>query len=282
VLNGNVPFDGAGLTTPDGFLLPGFLSALGPVVLDQLLARLDRSGDVDNPWFLATRITVTPSSTLTIGLNRAALFGGEGNEPVTLRRVLLMLVGVTDADAKDSDFENQVASFDFRWRPVRRLLVHAEYAADDAGAFIRVPAITVGASVAAVAHPALTMGAEVTGIARSTGTFPAWYRHGALADGWTDRGMLLAHPLGGNGIEAGLTWQVDPESSPMIASGRLYARDRGSENLFSPDRHGASAGAEFRLRLQTTSWLRVDGAADVEWGRSWNRWAARLAAAAAF
>jgi hypothetical protein len=281
-LSGRVPFDGGGLDTPAGFVLPGFLRVLGTVRVNQVVARFDRTGDVAEPWFVATRLSFAPSSRVAVGVNRAALFGGEGNEPVTLGRLLLVLFGITDSRGKDSDFENQVASLDVAWNPGGSVLLWAEYGFDDAGtAFVLVPGLSLGALWAGPSWAeALSIGGSVTGIASSCCGHPRWYFHGALADGWTDRGVLLGHPLGGNGLEAAFEWALDPATSRVLARGRFFVRDRGRENLYSPDRHGRTGGIEAWLQVMPGG-FRLEAGLESEVGAGPDRWSALLRAAIA-
>src|SRR5690606_12867028 len=93
VLGDDARFTGGGVETAEPFRLPGFLRFAGDVRVSQTFARMERSGTIDDPWFLATRISFAPHARFALGLNRAAIFGGEGNEGVTARRVLLMLIG---------------------------------------------------------------------------------------------------------------------------------------------------------------------------------------------
>jgi hypothetical protein len=166
-LSGSIPLLGGGFDTPSGFRLPGFLAALGRIRVNQVVSRFERSGDIARPWFVATRLSFAPSDRISFGINRAALFGGDGNEPVTLGRVLLVAFGITDSRGKDSDFENQVASLDVVWNAGRSVLLWAEYGFDDAGtSFILVPGLTVGALWSSPSWaPALSVGGSVTGIA---------------------------------------------------------------------------------------------------------------------
>lgn len=274
VLSGRTLFDGGGLDTPAGFGLPGFLKGLGTFRISQVIARFDRSGDIRNPWFVATRVSIEPSPSLTIGVNRAALFGGTGNEPVTVGRLFLVLFGITDSRGKDSDFENQVASLDVAWN-AGGVLLWAEYGFDDAGpSFLLVPGITVGALWDGPT-PSLALGGSVTAIASSCCGHPAWYRHAALADGWTKNGVPLGHSLGGNGLEAAIDWTLDPLSAPFSARGRFIFRDRGSENLYSPDLRGQAIGADLAARAYVgrISW---ETALSSEVGPGPDRWALTL------
>jgi hypothetical protein len=251
VLYGSPAFDGAGIATPDGLRLPGPLRALGPVRVTQLVARMQRSGGFERPWFTATRVLLAPHDRVALGLQRAAVFGGTDNEPVTPRRVLLMALGLTDVGGKSTAFENQVASVDVFWRlpTALPLALVAEWGLEDAGfAFLHVPGARLGIELAAVpGAPPLGLGVDFVAMARSRRSYPPWYFHGALADGWTDRGRLLGHPLGGNGFESAISWHLAPPRAPLAAEGRVHARRRGRENRLAPDRAGWSAGAELRL-----------------------------------
>jgi hypothetical protein len=250
VLNGTTTFDGFGVGARDGFRAPW----VGRVFPEISLARLPRSGDVRHPLFHSMRITLAPSPSLAIGLNRAVIFGGDENFGVTPIRVLFMLIGLSDVAAKDSDFENQVASVDVLWRTRLGdwpLGLYAEIGAEDSGwGFAYVPGIVAGAELAELpAWPELALGVEVVHIDEHCCTYPPWYQHGALADGWTDRGRLLGHPLGGAGTQLTLYGRADLPRVPMLTNARLSFRNRAPENLFSPVQQGGSFGGEVGLLM---------------------------------
>ena len=273
VLNERTPFTGVGLILPDGVAVP----VVQRIYLDLAVARLRRSGTVEHPYFHASRITLAPHADLAIGLNRAVIFGGDDHIAITPARIALMLLGFPDVRGKDSDFENQVASIDVLWR-VRRgatpVVVYAEYGADDSGfAFARVPAVLAGVEVLRLPSlPDWGVGLEAVHFARRCCTYPPWYRHGALADGWTDRGRLLGHPLGGDGSEAALTGSY---THNLRVSSRVFVRRRGIDNLFSPDRQGWSSGAAFSLGLPVKS-VTVELHGEAEFGANWSAGTARL------
>lgn len=270
------PFDGAGVELARGVRLPWIFRSLGPFRGLVSLARMERSGPVERPWFLAMRASVSPHRSLSIGLNRAALFGGEGNEAVTPQRIALMLVGLTDTGAKDSDFENQVASVDAVW--TRRvgghpLTLYGEFAVDDVGfTFFKVPALQLGAEIVGIGSGAgFSLGVEHTSFADSCCGHPPWYQHAALAQGWTDDGVLLGHPLGGNGSEWALTWSVDAPGAGLF-EGRFFVRDRSAENLLAPAREGSSLGGRLAVHGDVSR-LRLRLDATAERGRSgWWAW----------
>ncbi len=258
VLGGGAgPLWGLDVRQRRGFRIP----VLGGFTVGLQIGALPEAGPGNRrPLFHAMRVELRPSHDVVIGLNRAVIFGGSASEiPVTPRTVGLMLLGITDTRGKDSDFENQVASVDVRWRtrlsgrPVR---IGAEYAADDAGfAFARVPGLRFDAEARVGPLPDSWSGLEVTWLAGPTATYPPWYRHGALAWGWTDRGVPLGDPLAGQGLSVAATWGIAlPGTAIELGSGLVR---RGDHNLLAPDLAGNGLLAELEARGWRGGW---------EWG----------------
>jgi hypothetical protein len=245
----------------DGIGLP----ILRRVYVDGMVARLPRNGPVEHPWFLASRVTLSPHPDIAIGLNRAAIFGGEDELSITPWRVLLMLLGRPDYPGKDSDFENQVASVDVLWRlrvADLPLAVHGEWGTDDTGfSFWHVPGVRAGFEL-----PSAGLGVEGVYFGGQAYGYPPWYRHGALSEGWTERGRLLGHPLGGHGKEAALMYQQVGQR--LIGQARVYARQRGEDNLFAPTRAGNSVGGSVGL-LFAHGGFQVEANAEGERGDGW-------------
>jgi hypothetical protein len=286
VLGQHAVFDGLGFTTAAPFALPSFLRHLGGVRASLLVARMDASGDVAHPWFAASRISFEPSPAWAVGLNRAAIFGGAGNAPITARRLFLVLLGARDTEGKDSDFENQVASLDVAARlggPLA-MIAYGEIGIDDIGrALARLPGVLAGIEANRIpGATGLAIGAEASGFVGSCCGFAPWYRHGLLAAGWSDGGRLLGHSLGGHGLETALTWRVDPAANGFLAAGRLYFRDRGTDNVFAPERAGESVGGRLRFSLPTLTRFRIEAGAAFETGRGWRAWSLDLALARVF
>lgn len=230
---------------------PVRLPVIGRVQLALQIGALREAGPGNRwPFFHAMRVEVRPGEDVVFGLNRAVIFGGSRSPvAVTPRTVGLMLVGVTDTRGKDSDFENQVASLDVRWRTRaadRPLLLAAEYGVDDSGyAFARVPGVRVQGEIAWSPFGAGWTGVSLVAIAPPTGTYPAWYRHGALAWGWTDRGTPLGSPLGGDGWGALATWRRESAAGGLALGAGPFVR--GGENLFAPDLEGTGLAATIGL-----------------------------------
>jgi hypothetical protein len=278
VLSPDVAFDGVGIRTSRPIDLPGFL---GDGTASLLLARVDRSGDVSRPWFSAATLSFAPTPGLRFGFNRAVLFGGDGNvESVSARNVVLMMLGITGQLGKDSGFENQVASLDV-WTRMRigdlPFSLYGELGVDDVGfSLFSTAALLAGVQLAAVPGlERLAIGLEYARFPASCCGHPPWYRHGNLGDGWTDRGRLLGHPLGGQGSQLSVDWSFAATIARL--TGQLFIRSRGEENLFAPDRVGSSTGAAIRTDAPVSNRVALRAQLAAERGApGWNAWNASL------
>ena len=254
VLSPVVAFDGGGVELPGGIAL----GPLGQLRGQFFLSRLDRSGVVGRPWFTGARLVLAPRPWLAIGLNRAAVFGGNGNsEGVSLWNLALMSAGITSYLGKDSGFENQVASVDV-WMRTRvgatPLALYGEWGFDDIGrAPLNVPGIRFGVELPAIARGhAVSLGIEHGRFAGSCCGSPPWYRHRQLGDGWAVGGVPMGHELGGAGSQWDLRVGYFDEAPALSAVLRVFTRHRGEENMYAPDREGRSWGtglaADWELR----------------------------------
>jgi hypothetical protein len=246
-------FDGVGGFLREPVRLPGVLRHLGPIRFTTFVARLERSEPVLRPWFWAARGSIEPHERVTLGVNRGAMFGGEGTADVTLRNIAYMLIGKHGGGG--SEFENHVVAVDLRVRPPLGRLPLAfsiEWGFEDsAGAWRDVPGVVAGAELGAVPGlPAVAVGVERTSFGESCCGNPAWYRHWLFREGWTHGGREFGHPLGGHGSEW-LFW-TRTDLAKLRLEGRLFRRDRGGENLYAPDRQGSSAGGRLGAEWAAT------------------------------
>jgi hypothetical protein len=230
--------------------LPGVLRVFGGVTAHTFASRVGGGRHPDEPWLWGARIAFQPHRRLTFAVNRASMFGGE--EAVTAGRVLKMLVGVI----RSSAFENQILSFEGRWRlPTDAVLpatVYLEWGADDgAGALDEVPA-----RVAGVLFPSLPGLPEVAAGVEGA-HFPdvccghgPWYFNSTHPGNWARGSRPLGHPLGGEGWEAAGYLRADLLQSRLRLHLRGMLRDRsdrsllelGGGNLFAPARTGRGTG----------------------------------------
>jgi len=161
-----------------------------------------------------------------------------------------------------SEVDNQIAAVDAWYRvPINvvPLAVYAEWGSEDsAGAWKDVPGIVVGGEIASVPGlPGLSLGIERVSFAPSCCGNPIWYRHWRFLDGWAADGRLLGHPLGGHGTEWRLSLRLDSQDARLRLRGDAFARDRGEENVFAPDRAGESRGGVLHVTLRLASRLEL-------------------------
>jgi hypothetical protein len=264
-------FDGAGLHVREPFRIP-LLGFLGPTRIEMAGGRLPRNGHVERPYVVFGRLMGTPfSPRFTLGINRGAIFGGEGN-PITAGRLLGLLAGIHGGDY--GEFENQVISVLMRYRPpfgAVPVQAYVEWGMDDtAGAVKNMPAVIAGAEIVSPpgAEP-IVLGLEYTRFPASCCGNPIWYRSVFFRGSWGDEGRLFAHPLGGHGREVLAHARYDLPGRGFFAGGSAFARARGHENLFAPEREGRSWGGGLSLEYAAggRGSIRVDGG--LERGASW-------------
>lgn len=278
VLNGDVAVDGVALLLTEPIRMPGFLRHLGPIRMHTFLSQLEQNR-YDRPWLWGTRGSIQPHPRLSLGVNRAVIFGGDGNGAFTLKNLTYIAIG--KHAGQGSEYDNQIVSLDIRYAaPIERLpmLFYLEWGLEDsAGAWKDVPGVTAGVEVASVPGlPQLAMGLERTSFAESCCGNPIWYRHWSFREGWTDGGRLLGHPLGGHGTEWLAHARLELLESRLRVVTRYARRDRGAENLFAPLREGESQAVWLEVDYRPVPWLEARVRADREEGRDgWVQSAAR-------
>jgi hypothetical protein len=266
-------FEGAALAVRDPFRYPGFLRFLGASRIEAAVGRLDRVGRVDRPWVVFGRLMSTPfSERFTIGINRGAVFAGDGI-PITGSRLAGLLLGLHGGD--HGEFENQVFSAlahyrsPLNWFP---LAFYLEWGMDDTSGAVRdTPGTVAGLEVGPFPGPvAVSAGVEHTYFPGSWRGKPPWYRHVFYRGSWADEGRLFAHPLGGHGREILGHVRIDEPQHGRFIGAELYFRQRRFENLFAPEREGASWGGTLstQQRVRAGTALRLD--AGIERGDGWH------------
>ena len=274
VLNPVTAFDGGGVFLARPFRLP----VIGAVRGEAFLSRVPDNGPMDDVWLFGTRAAVMPHRRLGIGVSRAGMIAASQGS-LGAGDLLYVLVG---GHAGGSQFDNQVASLDAWWRvpaPGLPLLASVEWGFDDsAGAIVDVPGIVAALEVPAVPGvPLLALRVEHARFEASCCSNPPWYRHSlGFHEGWTTEGLLLGHRLGGHGTE----WMGEARASIMdaraLVRAQLFARERGAENLFAPDREGSSVGALLAADVQVAPRTLVLLEGEVEEGDGWRAWVGRV------
>lgn len=231
---------------------------LGLAAFHTSFGRVSTERHPGDPFFWTARASLRPHHRLTLSANRAAMFGGSSvSTPFTLWNFVRLVGGL-----HTRDFENQVVSLEARYRiPAERwlpLTTYLEWGFDDnAGAIRDVPGYVAGVFTPAVpGAPRVSAGVEHASFAHSCCGNPPWYRHAAFPGGWALRDLPFGHPLGGQGSES-LAWaRTDLARIPLTFHTRAWVRERGPENLYTPNRQGASRGGSVEMRWW--GWKRTD------------------------
>jgi hypothetical protein len=199
---------------------------------------------------------------------------------VTGEKLVKMFLGVI----RGTQFENQVLSFEGRWRmPTESVLpatLYLEWGADDgAGALDEVPAQRVGLLLPGIPGvEEVSGGAEYTRFAEVCCGHGPWYFNSTHPGNWARGTRPLGHPLGGEGWEAAGFARADVLESRLRLQVRGFARERsdqslpvfGGGNLFVPLRTGRSTGFEADGAWRLTQRTELRAAARRESGDGWS------------
>lgn len=256
---------------------PLTIPVLGSAAFHTSFGRISSERHPGDPFFWTASASLRPHPRLTLSANRAALLGGSSvTTPFTLWNFVRVVGGL-----HTQDFENQVVSLGMRYRiPAERwlaLTTYLEWGFDDsAGAIRDVPGYVAGIFTPAVPGvPRVSAGVEHASFAHSCCGNPPWYRHAAFPGGWAHRDLPLGHPLGGEGTES-LAWtRVDFARLPLTLHAAGWLRERGPENLYTPNRQGTSRGASAEMRWW--GWSRTDASVvfSREAGQGWGEFQLR-------
>jgi hypothetical protein len=270
VLSDVAPLDRVEIATTHPLTLP---ARLGTFAFSSFFGRIREERHPGNPYLWGGSASLKPHPRFTLGIHRAAMFGGDDeNYPVTAERVLNMLIG----RVAGVGFEDQVVSVEGVLRlPTERVLpltFHLEWGAEDAaGAWWDVPGRILGLYVPAVPSlPALSAGVERTSFQASCCNNPEWFRHWSFPGSWVLADRPLAHPLGGNGREWRAYVDLQEPRSGIRAESAAFRRWRGPENLFVPGREGTSWGGDARVRWRSPAGFELFGSLAIERGGGWD------------
>ncbi|MGH7445747.1 MAG: capsule assembly Wzi family protein [Longimicrobiales bacterium] len=275
-------FTGAGMYFAEGARLPWILRYLGPIRFEGFVSRVD-NGDgvgVTDPVFGAARLSSNLHPRFSLGATRATMFGGENALPFTWTRFRQMLLG--DPSTEDGGaWSNEVFAWDLRWRPpIGRLplLLYAELGFDDAsGAYHRTPGVIAGIDIGMVPGlPQLGVGVERIYFSAASFKNGIWYRNYALNGGWTNDRRPLGHPIGGHGKGWYAHASLDLLDARLRLQSAAFRYDRGSENLYAPERVGRAYGGSLDAAWRVAPRLEMTVGATLEDGADWQESMAEL------
>jgi hypothetical protein len=272
-LTGHSALDAFGIQTRTPFRLPWVLGHLGPISFTTHFARLTEERHPGDPYFWSASGQFRPHRRVTLGIHRAAMFGGDHpvEQPVTFGKVVDMLIG----RVAGIGFEDQIVSVSGRYRlptdPWIPLTSYFEWGAEDAaGAWWAVPARVIGLETPALPWlPQVRTGVEYTHFERSCCSNPEWYRHWSFFGSWATGDQTLGHPLGGHGKEAMAHASAHLLDARLRIAGRGMVRSRNDQNLFVPGREGRSLGWVVDTDWRPTGNLELSLQTRRETGEDW-------------
>jgi len=251
-----VPVNMARLVNPEPFHLPGLLSVLGPVRIDQFFGRLEGHPYVPRPFVYGQKINLKPFSFLEVGFGRRTVLGGTGGNPLTGRTFIESFFGKSDArlGSVPGDSESEM-DWTFRVPKVRNYIVlyGDAYAEDDIlpienparnpwhpGIYItRIPGIPkLDFHMEGVSTEQAGLIPQAGG--GNHGIFNYWNMN--YPDGNTVRGNLIGNTVGrdGRSIQSWLTYWISPRDTFQF----IYRHNSVSSD-FVP---GGGAWQDYALR----------------------------------
>lgn len=186
-----------------------WLAWLGPWGADVFVGGLQGHTQPERPWLIGMRVELQPTDRLQIGLSRTMQWGGGGRDE-SLRSLLRALVGADNVGyggvTPNNEPGNQLAGVDWRWvlGAQRGQSIYGQVTGEDEaghlpsrnmvliGADTQVP-ISQG-SLRLLLEWTNTIAGDISGDPRPG----ASYRHHIYRQGYTQDGVLLGHPVGGD------------------------------------------------------------------------------------
>ncbi|MDH7499419.1 MAG: capsule assembly Wzi family protein [candidate division NC10 bacterium] len=202
-----LPLDLAKLSSATPFRLPWIFRYLGTFDLSLFLARLEENRDFPHAKLMGMRIDWSPFSFLELGLSRVVLFDGNGRPSYDLGDY--WTVFTAREENKPGKFDNnQIASLDgtLRLRNVGRyfplatsLVLYGEYGGEDmAGEKSGIPFPYKAGVIGGILLQDLFTLEGLDLRAEYARTDKVWYRHGVYTSGYTYKGIVLGHHMGGD------------------------------------------------------------------------------------
>jgi membrane-associated phospholipid phosphatase len=227
--NNAEPVDMVRLVNSEPFRLPGFLSHVGPVRVDQFLGRLEGHTFIPRPFIYGNKINIRPLPNLELGFGRTVTIGGKGGDPFTTGNFLHSFLGTATTKALGVPGDSH-SEFDWTFYvpKVRNYLVfYGDLYADDdplplvnpprnpfhPGLFITripgIPKLDLHIEVASTESPT-EKGINGEG---NTGNLNYW--NSLYHDGYTNGGNLIGNVVGrmGEAYQGWLTYWISPRNT---------------------------------------------------------------------
>jgi Capsule assembly protein Wzi len=236
---------------------PVALGRAGTWTADTFVARLPAPRHAGTALLWATSFRWRVHPRLTLGGQRAVIFGGEPWNGFPVWDRVRVLAGVANVRG------NNMLAVSARWRmptgSVLPLTLDVDWGTDDDPlAAVKVPGVVAGVSTPIVGTFPVALGVEYAFFGRFCCRSPQktmpWYSHHEYVGGWAVGQAPLGDPLGGDGRALRLRASADAGSGLRVSSA-AWVQERFSRNLYSPHAGGQSVGAELsaQVRLPRTT-----------------------------
>lgn len=281
------PLDQVRIESESPFALPG-LEGLGVFTASAFLGKLDDPGrsDAQSPWLSGMRLTYAPARWLVLGAERTTMLGGGGHDfAITPRSVANVLLGrdenraAGEGDGNDTDQKATVDWSLYLWPVFRSVPVldggrlYGRYGGEDSPQEGPLPSATGHTYGIELVLRGVLLRAEASNVRDDRNL---WYWHRVYTDGYTYRGRVLGHPMGGDSrgeayvMEAPLgTWGVVTASMERMEHGFHAEPGVPPDAAASPVSHGVqdafSLGVE-KFLGDHAGFLRIEGRALRTWG----------------
>ncbi len=243
---------------------------LGPWTTDVFVGRLTGHQQPERPNLIGMRLQLQPFEGLQLGLARALQWGGRGRDE-SPQSLLHGLLGKdnrgTSGITAENEPGNQLGGFDWRWQwgDGRRFAFYGQLVGEDENGYLPSAYIVqAGLEARWVLRGAMLRGfAEWTDLSAGhalSGRRPPGitYRSAVYQQGYTQDGMLLGHPAGGDVTlaSAGLVLQAAAGRLVMVASHghALPTSQRFAQGSISGFNASAQVDLDLRQQLGAGLW----------------------------
>lgn len=239
--NNAKPFGLVRVSNEDPFILP----LLGLFKMDFFLTKLGSNRTHSNPYFGGLRFSFKPTPSFEFGLSRTAITGGDGMPNIGIGDIGTILIG-KNLGNKDAGESNQIAGFDARLRvDALKAFIYGEmYGEDEAGYLPYKWAYIAGIYFSDI------IGADLrVEYADTASDFSGWYDHSAYSSGYTFKGRLMGHHMGGDAKDTFIGTSFHLDSLSKVSLHYDY-EERGVSNQNPETHHQFVLGLERPLSRQ--------------------------------
>lgn len=209
--NNTEPLEVVRLTTTRPVVMPWITRPLGLLKPTLFLARLEEDRDFPNANLLGMRLDFKPTTRLQFGLSRVFVFGGEGRKTLDSSDWFEVFTAQDSAEHSSSPINgNQIVSVDLsyvyvnslRLIPFSGIKLYTEWGAEDSSGETKSPTGRANICGVYIDEPLwlrnLDLRVEWANTARNRRYGPRWYTHGVYTSGYTFKGRVIGHHMGGD------------------------------------------------------------------------------------